>query len=60
MSRRFWVLLALLAGLLAGRGAILYYVSSHLTLSAAVLSGAIMLLVVKYLLFRRYPSEKRM
>ena len=60
MSWRFWVLLALLAGLLAGHGAILYYVSSHLTFSAAVLSGAIMLLVVKYLLLRRYHSEKRM
>jgi hypothetical protein len=59
MSGRFWVLLVLLVVLVAGQGAILYYVSSHLTLSAALLSGAITLLVFKYVLFRRRHSGKR-
>jgi hypothetical protein len=39
---------ALLVGLLAGHGVILYYVSSHVPLSAAVLSGAAILLVMKH------------
>jgi hypothetical protein len=34
--------------LLAGHGAILYYVSSHVMLSVAVLSSAILLLVIKH------------
>lgn len=63
--RRFWMLPVLLVVLLAGHAVILYYVSSHVTLSAAVLSGAIILLVIKHLglllpayaLFRRRRSR---
>ena len=47
--RRVWVLPALVIALLAGHGVLLYYVSSHVMLSAAVLSGAIVLLVLKHL-----------
>lgn len=58
---RFWVLLVLLVVLVAGHGVILHYVSSHVVLSVAVLSGAVILLVIKhagllgsvYALFRR-------
>jgi hypothetical protein len=38
----------LLVGLLAGHGVILYYVSSHVALSAAALSGVVILLVMKH------------
>lgn len=62
--RRVWLLPLLATVLLAGHGVILYYVSSHVMLSAAVLSGAVILLVVKhvgllgplYALFRRRPQ----
>lgn len=55
----------LLVGLLAGHGVILYYVSSHVALSAAALSGAVILLVMKhvglfgqlYALIRRQRSR---
>ncbi len=47
--RRFWILPILLVVLLAGHGAIMYYVSSHVMLSTAVLSGAVILLVIKHL-----------
>lgn len=64
--RRAWLLPVLLVVLLAGHGVLLYYVSVHVTLSAAVLSGAIVLLVLKhvgllgpvYALFRRRRSRK--
>lgn len=46
-SRR-WLFPVLLAVLLAGHGVILYYASSHVTLSAAVLVGVIALLVIKH------------
>jgi hypothetical protein len=45
---RLRMLSALLVGLLAGHGVILYYVSSHVALSAAALSGAVILLVMKH------------
>jgi membrane protein YdbS with pleckstrin-like domain len=62
--RRVWMLPVLVVMLLAGHGVILYYVSSHVMLSAAVLSGAIILLAIKhvgllrplYALFRRRRS----
>ncbi len=65
--RRVWMLPVLAIGLLAGHGVILYYASSHLVLSAAVLSGAIILLVIKhvgllgplYALLRRRRSGHR-
>jgi hypothetical protein len=47
--RRVWMLPVLVIVLLAGHGVLLYYVSSHVMLSAAVLSGAIILLVIKHL-----------
>lgn len=66
--RRVWMLPVLVILLLVGHGVILYYVSSHVTLSAAVLSGAIILLVIKhvgllgplYALFRRRRSGHRL
>jgi len=65
--RRVWMLPVLLIVLLAGHGVILSYVSSHVVLSTAVLSGAIILLVLKhvgllgplYALFRRRRSGHR-
>jgi membrane protein YdbS with pleckstrin-like domain len=65
--RRVWVLPVLMIVLLVGHGVILYYASSHVMLSAAVLSGAIILLVIKhvgllgplYALFRRRRSGHR-
>ena len=45
--RRNWILPILLV-LLAGHGVILYYLSSHVMLSTAVLSGAMILLVIKH------------
>jgi hypothetical protein len=42
------MLLVLLVGLLAGHGVILYYVSSHVALSAAALAGAAILLMMKH------------
>lgn len=65
--RRVWILPVLVIVLLAGHGVILYYVSSQVLLSAAVLSGAIILLVIKhvglfgplYALFRRRRSGHR-
>jgi hypothetical protein len=47
--RRFWILSVLLVVLLASHGVILYYGFSHVIPSAAVLSGAILLLVIKHL-----------
>jgi hypothetical protein len=59
------MLAALVIVLLLGHGAVLYYVSSHVVLSAAVVSGAIIFLVIKhvgllgplYALFRRAASR---
>lgn len=63
--RHVRILPALVIALLAGHGVILYYVSSHMVLSAAVLSGVILLLLLKhvgllgplYVLFRRRPGS---
>lgn len=65
--RHAWILPLLLIVLVAGHGVILYYVSSRVMLSAAVLSGAILLLVIKHLgllgpvyaLFRRRRSQHK-
>jgi len=46
--RRVWMLPVLVIVLLAGHGVILYYLSAQVMLSAAVLSGAIILLVLKH------------
>ena len=47
--KRLWMLLAGAMILIAGHGLILYYFSSHLALSAAAITGVIVLLVVKHL-----------
>ena len=65
--RRFWILLVLLVLFLAGHGAILYYMWSHVMLSAVVLSGVVIMLVIKHLgflaqvyeLLRRHRSRNR-
>ena len=46
---RLWVVLVGVVVLIAGHGIILYYVSSHTALSAAIVSGVIVLVVVKHL-----------
>jgi hypothetical protein len=61
------LLLFLLAVLLAGHGVILYYAASEVTVSAGVLLGLIVLLVIKHLgvlgpvyaLFRRRGARNR-
>lgn len=60
---RVWMLPVLLVGLLAGHGVILYYVSSHVALSVAVLAGAVILVVIKHLgllgrVFARYRRRR--
>ena len=47
--RRIWMLALLAVMLIAGHGIILYYTSSHLALSAGLVSGIILLIVVKHL-----------
>ena len=47
--KRLWMLLAAAMILIAGHGVILYYFSSHLALSSAVISGVIVFVVVKHL-----------
>lgn len=46
---RPWLALAGAAILIAGHGVILYYVSSHLALSAAMIAAVIGLIIVKHL-----------
>jgi hypothetical protein len=46
---RPWMLLVGLAVLIASHGVILYYVWSHMALSAAAVSGVIILIVIKHL-----------
>jgi len=46
---RIWMLVAIAAVLVAGHGIILYYFSSHLVMSAAVVSGLIVVAVIKHL-----------
>ena len=61
---RRWILPVLLVSLLAGHGAVLYYVTSHLMLTAAALAGVGALLVMKHVgllgrvhaRFRRRPG----
>ena len=47
--RRMWVLALLAVLLIAGHGIILYYASSHLALSVGLVSGVIVLIVIKHL-----------
>jgi len=46
---RAWMLALGVVILIAGHGIVLYYFASHVTLSAAVVSGAIVLVVIKHL-----------
>ena len=46
---RIWVLAVAAITLIAGHGIVLYYFSSHVALSALVVSGAIILMVIKHL-----------
>lgn len=63
--RHVWILPVVLVVLLAGHGLILYHVTSYVKASAVVVSGAIILLVIKhvgllgpvYALFRRRRSR---
>jgi membrane protein YdbS with pleckstrin-like domain len=56
-----WTLPVGVVILIAGHGILLYYISSHMALSSAVVSGVIILVVIKhlgllgplYVLFRR-------
>jgi hypothetical protein len=56
-----WILFAVAAILILAHGTILYYFASHITVSAGLLAGVIVLVVVKhfgllvplYTLFRR-------
>jgi hypothetical protein len=43
-----WMLLAIAVVLVAGHGVILYYFSSHLALSSAVVAGVIVVAVIKH------------
>ena len=68
LRARAWMLMAGVVILVAGHGVSLYYVSSHVALSAAVVSGVIILVVIKHLgllgpvsaLFRRRARRKPM
>jgi len=46
---RAWILALGVVILIAGHGIVLYYFASHVTLSAAVVSSAIVLVVIKHL-----------
>ncbi len=46
---RRWLLVSVGIVLLAGHSVILYYVQPHVALSAAVLSGVVVLIVIKHL-----------
>jgi membrane protein YdbS with pleckstrin-like domain len=48
-NRRHWIVVFALLVLLVGHGTILYFVSAHTALSASVISGAIVILVLKHL-----------
>jgi len=68
LRARAWMLMVGVITLIAAHGVILYYFSSHLALSAAVVSGMIILVVIKHLgllgpvyaLFRRRARRKPM
>src|SRR5262249_37667104 len=47
LHARPWLLAAVIVALVAGHGIVLYYFSSHLALPAAVVSGVVVLVVVK-------------
>ena len=68
LRARAWMLMVGVITLIAAHGVILYYFSSHMALSAAVVSGVIILVVIKHLgllgpvyaLFRRRARRRPM
>jgi hypothetical protein len=46
---RIWLIVVIAVGLIAGHGLFLYFVSSHLMLSAAILSGVAAGFAIKHL-----------
>src|SRR6266700_2138327 len=46
---RIWIVALVAIMLVAGHGIILYYASSHLALSAGLISGVVLLIVIKHL-----------
>jgi len=48
---RLWILAVLALVLLAWHGFILYYASSHMALSAGVVTGIVVLIIIKHLGF---------
>ena len=66
LRARGWMLTVGVIVLIAGHSVVLYYFSSHVALSAAVVSGVIILVVIKHLgllgsayaLFRRRAWRK--
>ena len=68
LRARAWMLMVGVITLIAAHGVILHYFSSHMVLSAAVVSGVIILVVIKHLgllapvyaLFRRRARRKPM
>jgi len=46
---RLWLWIAIAVILIAGHGVILFYISSHIAVSAAVIAGVILLVLVKHL-----------
>jgi membrane protein YdbS with pleckstrin-like domain len=48
-SKHAFLLAIVAIALMAGHGVVLYYVSSHVAASAAIVSGMVLLVVVKHL-----------
>ena len=48
---RLWILAALALALLATHGAIIYYASRHLAMSAGLMAGMMILILIKHLGF---------
>jgi hypothetical protein len=63
---RIWLLAVIALVLIAGHGFILYTASKHLALSAGLIGGAALLIIIKHLgfvgpvfaLFRRYRRKR--
>ena len=62
---RVWIVAVLAVVLIAVHGSILYYASSHMALSAGIIAGTVVLIVIKHLgllgpvfaLFRRHRRK---
>lgn len=60
LLRHTWLVAAAVVVLIAGHGIISYYVFSHAALSVAVVSGSIILVVIKHLGFCRSSLINRL